>query len=335
MHNITSELNDVKLPAYNQFMNFHGQSNARLHDEDVYWWISGWNYYPSLWITFLSWFLFRAPKAYVTTLHDIYLDKIADGYYTWNEFIAHLNRQLQEFNLLATVLLNANVGFLSIQSVDKGNNGQKSFTQIASYWSLSASVGCILLGTFLVRFHQGEGHKDAVAVATFLKRIHSRKRGLEQLAIVYSLPYALLMWSLLFFSVAFITEAYRAGDRSDIISLGVIVGLTFYLVFYGTFSILYGSHNTRVMGLRLPQVRLKLAPSTWASKLSSLSSPFRSTWSKLFAKAKVAQRASEMAPTGSTTSDIQLDDLEAPSQSQPEAFTIEEVSWGIAVVSRN
>ncbi|EIW78598.1 hypothetical protein CONPUDRAFT_145765 [Coniophora puteana RWD-64-598 SS2] len=323
MHNIT----------YNQFMNFYGQSNARLHDEDVYWWISGWDYSPSLWMTFVSWLLFRAPKAYVTTLHDIYLDKIANRY-TWNEFIVHLNMQLQDFNLLATVLLNANVGFLAIQSVDNGNNGQRSFTQIASYWSLSASVGSILLGTFLVRFHQSEGHKDVAAVATFLKKIHSHKRGLEQLAIVYSLPYALLMWSLVFFSVAFITEAYQTGDRSDIISLGVIVTVTLYLVFYGTFSILYGSHNTRVVGLRLLQVRLKLAPSTWASKLSSLSSPFRSTWAKLFAKVEVAHRASERAPAVSITSDIQLDDLEAPTQ-RPEAFTIEEVSWGIAVVPRD
>ncbi|EIW78568.1 hypothetical protein CONPUDRAFT_145744 [Coniophora puteana RWD-64-598 SS2] len=240
MHNIT----------YNQFMNFHGTTNARLYDEDVYGWILGWDYYPSLWMELGSWFLFRAPKAYVSTLHDIYLNKIANRY-TWREFITRLHMQLQDFNLLATVLLGANVGFLSIQSVDNGDNGQKSFTQIASYWSLTTSVGSIVLGTFLVRFHQSEGHKDVGAVASFLKKMHSHKRGLERLAVVYSLPYALLMWSLVFFSVAFITEAYQAGDRYDIISLAVVLGLTFCLVVYGTTSILYGSHNRGILSLLL------------------------------------------------------------------------------------
>jgi hypothetical protein len=46
----------------------------------------------------------------------------------------------------ATVLLNANVGFLAINSVDVSG---RSPAQIASYMSLVASLGSILLGLLL------------------------------------------------------------------------------------------------------------------------------------------------------------------------------------------
>lgn len=46
----------------------------------------------------------------------------------------------------ATVLLNANVAFLAIRSVDVGSG---SPTQIASYISLVASLGSIIIGLVL------------------------------------------------------------------------------------------------------------------------------------------------------------------------------------------
>ena len=48
------------------------------------------------------------------------------------------------------MLLNGNVGFLAIQSVDN-SNGHSSGAQIASYLSIAASVGSILLGLLLLR----------------------------------------------------------------------------------------------------------------------------------------------------------------------------------------
>jgi hypothetical protein len=58
------------------------------------------------------------------------------------------------FNVKATVLLNANVAFLAIQSVDSsGSMGHSSNAQIASYLSIVDSVGTMLLGLLLVREH--------------------------------------------------------------------------------------------------------------------------------------------------------------------------------------
>ena len=55
--------------------------------------------------------------------------------------------------LQATVLLNANVAFLAIPSVDNGN-GQLTAPQISSYLSIVTSVGSILLGLLLIRQHR-------------------------------------------------------------------------------------------------------------------------------------------------------------------------------------
>lgn len=63
----------------------------------------------------------------------------------------------------ATVLLNANVGFLAIGSVDI--NG-RSPIQVASYMSLVASMGSMILGLLLVSHNRtmGQGtHLHAVS----------------------------------------------------------------------------------------------------------------------------------------------------------------------------
>ena len=58
------------------------------------------------------------------------------------------------FNVQATVLLNANVAFLAIQSVDSsGAVGPRSNAQRASYFSIANSIGAIVLGLLLIREH--------------------------------------------------------------------------------------------------------------------------------------------------------------------------------------
>ena len=130
----------------------------------------------------------------------------------------------------ATVLLNANMAFLSIQSIDNGGNlvADRSAAQIASYISIMTSVGSVIISLILVRQNRSKNRhsaEEAVGIsfdslnvhcviltfqysnlsgdilgyqATFLGRMTHKKRGLETLAILYALPYALLMWSYVF-----------------------------------------------------------------------------------------------------------------------------------------
>ncbi|EIM85377.1 uncharacterized protein STEHIDRAFT_158011 [Stereum hirsutum FP-91666 SS1] len=118
-----------------------------------------------------------------------------------------------------TVLLTANVGLLAIQSVDNAGSNRSS-TQIASYMSLITSLGCVILSLILQRQHRRPAFKRidqavrpplALAVprdryhtqtpvqAEFIQRQSQTFCGLETLALLYTLPYALLLWAMLSF----------------------------------------------------------------------------------------------------------------------------------------
>jgi len=100
------------------------------------------------------------------------------------------------------VLLNANVAFLGIQSVDHAAP-YRSAAQISSYWSTVVSMGSVILGLLLDRQNHIKDRESAQAASAFLSKMTHPSLGLETLAIMYSLPYALLMWGMLSFLIAF------------------------------------------------------------------------------------------------------------------------------------
>ena len=115
------------------------------------------------------------------------------------------------------MLLNANVAFLAIPSVDPGNR-TRTPSQLASYLSIITSVGSIVIGLLLLRQHRTKPQDSADEVVShlirslahpfdhfdlrllykkdnYLRSRHNNELGFETLAILYSLPYSLLLWS--------------------------------------------------------------------------------------------------------------------------------------------
>ncbi|KAG1763492.1 hypothetical protein EDD22DRAFT_777000, partial [Suillus occidentalis] len=200
----------------NQYLNFHGQPCARLSVDQT---VRGWSYKPSIYMTIFAPLLCMAPVAHVRSLHTSFVDDLASTS-EWKIFITRLNGQLQNLNLLGTVLLGANVGFLAIQSVDSGAG--RSPTQIASYMSLVLSFGSIALGLTFITLDL-TGRDRGSEASRFLQRMNDGKHGLEKLAMIYSLPYALLMWSMLFFIVAFSYEWCKPGDAVSRSIVGAVL----------------------------------------------------------------------------------------------------------------
>jgi hypothetical protein len=101
------------------------------------------------------------------------------------------------YRLQATVVLNANVAFLAIQSVDNGGGtpSTRSPTQISSYLSMLTSIGSIIIGLLLVKHHRNRDRASAADAAKFIFHRTHPTLGLETLAVLYSLPYAMLIWS--------------------------------------------------------------------------------------------------------------------------------------------
>ncbi|KAG6811849.1 hypothetical protein H0H92_005582 [Tricholoma furcatifolium] len=175
-----------------RFYNFYGQPAARMNiDQSVYGEVKNER---SWLIRLLSPILFFAPQVHLRSLEEIWVDGVTRRA-PWSDFISKLISDWQEFTLYSTVVLNANVAFLAIQSVDSSSHGDvRSPAQIASYTSITTSIGSIILGLLLVRQNRAQDQRVVTKVSSFLSRRHKQALGLESLAIMYSLPYALLMW---------------------------------------------------------------------------------------------------------------------------------------------
>ncbi|KAF9234246.1 hypothetical protein BU15DRAFT_10126, partial [Melanogaster broomeanus] len=209
----------------NQYLNFHGQPCARLTVDQT---VHGWRYRPSTAMIILAPLLCMAPIAHVRSLHMGFVDDIASTV-EWNTFITKFNGQLQNLNLLGTVLLGANVGFLAIQSVDAGEG--RSVTQIASYTSLVFSFGSIALGLTFIGLNL-TGRERGSEAAKFLRRMSDEQHGLEKLAIIYSLPYAFLMWSMLLFLLAFSVEWCKPGNKATTFTVASVLVVVFGLIIW-------------------------------------------------------------------------------------------------------
>ncbi|KAG1840117.1 hypothetical protein C8R48DRAFT_781864 [Suillus tomentosus] len=216
----------------NHFINSHGENCVRLAFEQTVH-----PYAPSLLIVMVAPFLFLDPMALVRELHTIFVDNTPSSE-RWNTFNLNLNGQLQDSTLLATVLLNANVGFLAINSVDTGG---RSPVQVASYMSLVSSLGSMILGLLLVSHNRTMGQLGTVLqTEIFLSQLGEKERRLERLAIIYSLPKTLLMWGMIFFFAAFSVHWWNPGDQTTRAVVGSVIILAFVMISYGIMRAKYG-----------------------------------------------------------------------------------------------
>ncbi|KZP26957.1 hypothetical protein FIBSPDRAFT_948929 [Athelia psychrophila] len=177
-----------------QFIQLYGQHGARLdRDQSVHGIIA----HPHSWyLKIVEPFLFWGTEVHLVSLEKIWVDRTIN-IVGFRHFIGKLNEEWHYFIIVAAVLLNANLAFLSIQSVDDGRIAvpDRSAAQIVSYISIVTGLGSALLSLLLTRENRSKGRESADTVANFLGNTTHKARGLEHLAILYALPYALLMWS--------------------------------------------------------------------------------------------------------------------------------------------
>ncbi|KAL0061131.1 hypothetical protein AAF712_012051 [Marasmius tenuissimus] len=171
--------------ARQRFLDFHGQATVRLdRNKSIH--RPADRPQPHSWLLgCLSPVMFSAPDTHLRELGKIWVDRCIHKA-AWNKFISNMNSEWQELILFGTVLLNANVAFLAIQSVDE-----------ATYEPASVACSGVELPN---KIKHKEGASDA---AIFLNSFEGERLGLETLAILYSMPYAFLMWGVLLFLAAF------------------------------------------------------------------------------------------------------------------------------------
>ncbi|KAK0432245.1 hypothetical protein EV421DRAFT_1849758 [Armillaria borealis] len=259
-------------------------------------------------ILLLSPLLFFAPDTHFIALHELFFNGVAKA--DWSAFIRKLSTEWQDFVINATVLLNANIAFLAIQSIDDSSVDKgRSPAQIASYVSTVVSVGSISLGLLLLQKNRYKNRVYTTSKSEFLGIQEDglgEKLGLETLAIMFSLPWALLMWAMIFFLAAFCLMCFTASS----LSVRMIVGSPLLIV--GILVFWYLTISRERYELRWyvrAHVHLVNAWYRLSWELSThLPAKFNMDWMKRMLR--ISSNDVEMAPMGSSTT-ASLDNDEA------------------------
>ncbi|KAK0229003.1 hypothetical protein IW262DRAFT_654325 [Armillaria fumosa] len=128
-----------------QILNYHGQRDARTcRDESVYGYDHT-NEKRTVPFRTMNLFLFYAPIKHITTLNNVWVDKvILKG--AWQHLIEQITDKWQQHVGMATILLTVNMIFLAIPSVDDKGTSQ-SVTQILCYLSVASNMATIIIVT--------------------------------------------------------------------------------------------------------------------------------------------------------------------------------------------
>ncbi|KAK0212632.1 hypothetical protein DFS33DRAFT_49498 [Desarmillaria ectypa] len=207
-----------------QFLNYHGQRSARTNrGESVFGDDPAQVKCTPLFKLFTP-FLFYAPVVHLEALNKYWVDGLAMKD-QWITLIERCTGEWKSHTIFATILLNANVAFLAIPSVDESMQRYRgSVTQVLSYLSVISSLGSILVGLLMGRYHRTKTHITVEDINVYLKSHYSddSKRGFEWLAIIYSIPYALLMWAMVLFLGAFFSMCWESSTRP--VRISVVIG---------------------------------------------------------------------------------------------------------------
>ncbi|PPQ83926.1 hypothetical protein CVT25_000671 [Psilocybe cyanescens] len=221
--------------ARSRFIHFHGEPHARLENNvSVY----GDNVHQRTWLlNSLSTILFYGPDFHSRNLQNMQgVDRIVHKS-VFRESMQKINDEWDHSVLFATVMLNANVAFLAIQSVDNNDSPQRSAAQICSYVSMFASIGSIVLGLHLSRKNKTNDLDNMIynvnEVQRYMEsRSYPRFGGPDALAILYSLPYALLIWGMVSFFLAVALICFIHSDTFTRTIVGFCVASSIILIFW-------------------------------------------------------------------------------------------------------
>ncbi|KAI6105028.1 hypothetical protein EV401DRAFT_1893024 [Pisolithus croceorrhizus] len=205
-----------------RFINFSGQPCARLDaDQCIY----ASHHHPSrsgssFLIRTFDLFLFQSASVYLKELRQMWVDQIVH-YPRWQKYIAKLTSEWARFTIFSTVLLTADVGLLAVPALGGGGGGpgggsggtptnntgnstsggpsppmalQMTPAIASTYLSILFSVASILTSIQLTNRVGGKEYASAAATSALLERTDKSLFGTDWLAIMYSLPYAFLVW---------------------------------------------------------------------------------------------------------------------------------------------
>ncbi|KAG2113651.1 hypothetical protein BD769DRAFT_1105930 [Suillus cothurnatus] len=186
-----------------KFVNFCGQPGARLGvDQSLY---GKPNVRSKRILRVMNTLLFGSFDAQSKAIHRIWVDETMVQP-RWKNFIDRLTTEWSGYTIYSTVMLAVDISFLAVQSVQ---------TQIAAtlltYLSTLCVMGSLVVSLVLAGQVNDSRRSSAEEVASFMVGMSRSMLGLESLALMLSLPFALLIWAMAFFAAALSVLIFRTA----------------------------------------------------------------------------------------------------------------------------
>ncbi|KAG1734998.1 hypothetical protein EDB19DRAFT_1638662 [Suillus lakei] len=205
-----------------QFFNFCGLPEARLNaDQSLFV-----KEKKTKFVVALSWAinvaLFDAPRSHMEELRRVWVDQSINSP-RWKNFNSKLSSEWSGITMYSTVMVAVDVSFLAVPSVNLQNAG--SVTVISTYISLFYIVGSLVVSLFLTRQNRTYGQESADTAVIFLTRVTGSVFGTEALATVHGLPYAMLLWGMVYFMIAFSYQVFTSAPMITLATTGSACGI--------------------------------------------------------------------------------------------------------------
>ncbi|KAG9309092.1 hypothetical protein JVU11DRAFT_10975 [Chiua virens] len=207
----------MRILARAKLYHFYGQPGARLEADMSVYSPEGDHKDGGQPIAFFCDFcFFFALSSHIQALKSIWVDENIN-YAQWSKFSTKLTAEWNGFAIYSTVMLAVDISFLSVPSVNKGNVNSQSVAIVATYMSLLCVVGSLVSSVLL----SGKitAMETSAEVAMFMQKMTHWKGGIFVLGIICSLPFALVLWSMVFFALALVYTIFQSTDTA---SLGIM-----------------------------------------------------------------------------------------------------------------
>ncbi|KIJ19052.1 hypothetical protein PAXINDRAFT_166942 [Paxillus involutus ATCC 200175] len=219
----------MRMFSNSRFVNFYGQPEARLNaDQSVYSKLRGQDEATSPLITISDIFLFGGPSAHASELRRVWVDWTVN-FPRWKGFISKLSNEWTGFTIYSTVMLAVDVSFLAIPTLNPDvMTTMPEAANIMTYLSVIFVVGSLVVSLQLSNTIRGQESSSAKESAAMMMKSTRSTMGTDALAIMYSLPFALLIWGMIFFILALGLVVFGVGDHITVRTVlpgAIIVGL--------------------------------------------------------------------------------------------------------------
>ncbi|KAG2746468.1 hypothetical protein P692DRAFT_20807432 [Suillus brevipes Sb2] len=221
-----------------KFINFCGQPGARLDaDQPLYQSYSEDKPKPIL-IRVLNVALFNSPNFYSQFIDKVWVDKTLVRPML-KDFVSQFTSEWNTVIVFSTVMLAVNISFLTVPGVDDPSIQSKPAKTTIIYLSTLCAMGSLVISLVLSGRISDSKWSPTGSAYKFMISMALSVFGFESFAFMLSLPFALLVWGMIFFAIALSIHIFYT---TNIVELAVVIPIWATVLLLMTWPVLVASN---------------------------------------------------------------------------------------------